>query len=135
MDDIENNKALVRAHLGAIWAGDDSAIRAQLAADFVDHAAPPGAPRGIAGVIEMAAGMRATFPDMRVTIEQSVAEGDRVATYATWRGTQKAPFLGVAASHKTITFTGMVFWRIGSGKIVERWATLDTASIMRQLER
>jgi steroid delta-isomerase-like uncharacterized protein len=131
---LEDNKALIRAHFDAIWSGDDAALRAQLGAGFIDHAAQPGSPKGIDAVIEMARGMRAVFPDMSVTIDQSVAEGDRVAVYATWRGTHRAPFLGVAATNKTISFTGMVFWRIVDGKIVGRWATLDLASVMRQLQ-
>ena len=134
MGDLENNKALIRAHFDAIWSGDDDAIRAQLSDDFVDHAGQPGAPKGLAGVVEWARGMRAVFPDLKVTIEQAVAEGDRVAVFCTWRGTHRAPFLGVAATQRAITFTGMVFWRIANRKIVERWATLDIGSLMRQLQ-
>jgi len=131
---LEDNKALIRAHFDAIWSGDEGALRQQLGAEFVDHAAPPGAPRGIDAVIEMARGMRATFPDMTVTIEQSLAEGDRVAVHCAWRGTHEAPFLGIAASHKQITFTGMVFWQVLNHKIVGRRATLDLAAVMRQLQ-
>ncbi len=78
--------------------------------------------------------MRAVFPDMEVTIDRAVAEGELVAVHATWRGTQKAPFQGIPATHKAISFTGMVLWRIVDGKIAERWANLDLASAMRQLQ-
>ena len=50
-----------------------------------------------------------SFPDMKVIVNTSVAEGDRVAVHATWRGTHKATFQGVPATNKVITFEGMVF--------------------------
>ena len=72
---------------------------------------------------------------MMVTVKASVAEGDRVAVYAGWRGTHKGLFQGISATNKVISFDGMVFWRITNGKIApERWAILDMAAAMRQLQ-
>ena len=74
------------------------------------------------------------FPDLRVTIEDIIAEDDRAAVRATWRGTHKGDFRCVPASHQPIEFTGMVFWRIAKGKIVERLATVDVLGPMRRAE-
>ncbi len=134
MADLDANKALIAAHFEAIWTGDDAAIRAQLADGFFDHAAPPGTPQSTAAVIEWARPMRAVFPDMKVTIDQAVAEGELVAVHATWRGTQKGVFHGIPPTGRTISFTGMVFWRIVEGKIAGRWAHIDFASAIRQLK-
>lgn len=134
MPDLAANKALVRSHFDAIWSGDDDAIRAQLAEGFVDHSATPGMASGAGGVTEGARRMRAVFPDMTVTIDHAVAEGELVAVNATWRGTQRGPFQGIAATNRSVTFTGMVLWRIVEGRLAERWAQVDLASAMRQLQ-
>jgi predicted ester cyclase len=53
--------------------------------------------------------------------------------HATWAGTHKGPFRGIAATNKAISFEGMVFWRIADGKIAERWGILDMAAAMKQI--
>jgi steroid delta-isomerase-like uncharacterized protein len=134
MSEQARNKTLIEDHYAAFWSGDEDAMRMQLAADIVDHAGPPGAPQGTEAVIAYARGMRAAFPDTKVVLLSSVAEGDHVAVHARWHGTHKGPFLGIAATGKTVVFEGMVFWRIADGRIAERWAILDTAALMRQLQ-
>ncbi len=78
--------------------------------------------------------MREAFPDMQVTIPDAVAEGDRVAIRAIWRGTHKGTFRGLAATGRSVTMEGMVFWRIENGKIAERWAIIDLPAVLRQLQ-
>jgi steroid delta-isomerase-like uncharacterized protein len=130
----EANKKLIHEHYDAIWAGDEEALRRQVAEDFVDHASPPGTPSGIEPVIAWGRVLRSAFPDMTVSMDHCTAEDDIVACHATWRGTHKGPFNGIAATGKGIEFSGMVFWRVAQGKIVERWAYLDNASMMKQLQ-
>jgi len=128
---ISENKALVRAHYEAtVNAFDEAAIDQQVADEFVDHAA--GEKLGPDGVKRHIRGLQAVFPDLRVTIEDMIAEGDRVAVRATWRGTHKGDFRGVPASHQPIEFSGMVFWRIAENKIVERWASVDVLGPVRR---
>ena len=120
----ERNKALVRAHYEAtVNSFDPAAIDQQVADDFYDHAA--GARLGPEGVKQHIQAMHAVFPDLRVTIEDILAEDDRVAVRARWRGTHTREFRGISPSGKTVEFTGMVFWRIVNGKIWERWASVD----------
>jgi steroid delta-isomerase-like uncharacterized protein len=78
--------------------------------------------------------MRAAFPDMQVTVADAVAEGDRVAVRAVWRGTHEGPFQGLAATGWTVTFEGMVLWRLKNGRLAERWAAIDLAAVFRQLQ-
>jgi steroid delta-isomerase-like uncharacterized protein len=131
-EQTERNKALVRAHYEATTNNfDPAAIDRQVAEDFFDHAA--GARLGPEGVKAHIRGLHAAFPDLHVTIEDMVAEGDRVAVRATWRGTHRGAFRGIPASGKAVEFGGMVFWRIADGKIAERWAYLDSAGLIAQI--
>ncbi|HVZ70217.1 MAG TPA: ester cyclase [Rhizomicrobium sp.] len=128
------NKKLILAHYDAIWSGDEDALREQVADDFTDHATPPGTPPGVETVIAWGRVLRSAFPDMKVTMNHCAAEGDIVACHATWRGTHKGTFQGIAATGRPVEFSGMVFWRVNNGKIAERWAYLDNAQMMKQLQ-
>jgi predicted ester cyclase len=79
--------------------------------------------------------LHTAFPDLQIKIEDIVAEGDRVPVRATWAGTHRGllPMLPVPVTNRAFTFTGMVFWRIRNGKIVERWATMDRLGWQQQL--
>jgi steroid delta-isomerase-like uncharacterized protein len=130
-NDLESNKSLIRAHYEATANRfDPDAIDEQVADDFFDHAA--GARLGPEGVKQHIQGMKAVFPDLHVTIEEIIAEGDKVAVRARWRGTHSIEFRGIPASHKLVEFTGMVFWRITEGKIRERWASVDLLGPLKE---
>ncbi|HYV72701.1 MAG TPA: ester cyclase [Candidatus Binatia bacterium] len=90
------------------------------APEFVDHGAdvPPGTPPGPEGAKQYVGGALKKFPDMRVTIEDLIAEGDKVVVRNTWRATN--PANGVK-----LEFAGIVIWRIAHRQLVERWAYLE----------
>jgi steroid delta-isomerase-like uncharacterized protein len=71
--------------------------------------------------------------DLRHTIEDMVAEGDKVATRMTSRGTHTGDFRGIAPTGKQFTVTGMDLFRIADGKIAEQWTNLDTLGVLQQL--
>ncbi len=73
------------------------------------------------------------FPDLRVTIQQQVAEGDTVMTHKRFQGTHLGPFMGVAPSGKSISFGVIDVLRLEDGKIVEHWAIQDRLAMMQQL--
>ena len=75
----------------------------------------------------------AGFPDAHWTVEDQVAEGDRVVTRWTFTGTHRGTFMGVAASGRRLHCTGMCIDRIVGGKIVEEWEEWDTLGMMQQL--
>jgi len=131
---IEANKAIVRRFFEAVvnQANLDS-IEDWVSPDFRDHEAPPDHARGPVGVRRTVDAQRAAFPDWSVSIDDIVAEGDRVVVRNTWRGTHRGVWRGIAPTGRTVTYTGMVMWRLADGKIVERWACIDRLSILRQL--
>jgi predicted SnoaL-like aldol condensation-catalyzing enzyme len=95
------------------------------APNFVDHGAdvPPGMPPGPDGAIQYVSGALKRFPDMHVTIEDMIAEDDRVVVRNHWTGTE-------AATGRRVEFRGIVIWRIAHRRIVERWACLEAAKPM-----
>ncbi|HZQ51410.1 MAG TPA: ester cyclase [Bryobacteraceae bacterium] len=132
----EENKKLVLQHYESVLHKQDAeTVRKQLAPDFRDNEMPPGTPPGPEPVLQYRAMLHTAFPDLRIEIEDIVAEGDRVAVRARWHGTHRGvlPMIPFPATNRAVTFTGMVFWRIRDGKIVERWATIDRLGLQQQL--
>ncbi|HZQ37547.1 MAG TPA: ester cyclase [Dehalococcoidia bacterium] len=134
MATADTNKALVLNHYHEIdvqWnldAADD-----QLSADFVDHAAPPGTPPGPAAVKRYLADLHAAVPDLQLSVDDLIAEGDKVVARNTWRGTHRGTLWGVPATNRSFAMEGVVVWRIADGKIAERWATIDRLGLFQQL--
>jgi predicted SnoaL-like aldol condensation-catalyzing enzyme len=88
---------------------------------FVDHGAdvPPGLPPGPAGAMQYVGAALEKVPDLHVTIEDLIAEDDKVVVRNHWIGTD-------AASKQRLEFSGIVIWRIANRQIVERWAYLES---------
>lgn len=129
------NKKLVFDHYEELTNRKNlAAIEDQVADDFIDHEAPPHLPTGPEGIRQWLQIVYAAFPDLHVQIEDMVAESDRVAVRAVWRGTHRGAFMGIAPSGREFAFKGLVFWRIRDGRIAERWATLDLLGLTRQLQ-
>ena len=104
-----------------------------LAADYVDHAAPPGLPAGVEGFKQLVAIYRTAFPDLHVTIEDQIAEGDKLATRFTASGTHQGELMGIAPSGKTIAVSGIAIERMVDNKIVEHWLVSDQLGMLQQL--
>lgn len=118
----EDAKAFVRRHFEEFVNRQDlSAAERNFAAEYQEHGTdvPPDLPPGPSGPKQYLAAAFQRFPDIHVTIEDIIAEGDRVVVRNTWRATdQKAG--------QKIEFSGIVIWRISQGKLAERWAYLQT---------
>jgi len=133
---LEENKKLVLDHYEALYRQDAEAVGKQLSADFVDHEAPYGSmPPGPDAVLRAFESVLRAVPDLRVKVEDIVAEGNLVAVRGTWTGTHKGPLppLNLPPTNRATSITGMVFWRIRDGQIVERWGNLDWLSLQKQL--
>ena len=129
--EVERNKALIRAHYEAtVNHFDPALIEEQVADDFFDHAA--GTRLGPEGVKQHIQALKTVFPDLHVTLEDLIAEGDKVAVRACWRGTHSAEFRGVPPSRRLVAFIGMVVWRVADGQIRERWAAVDILGPLRE---
>jgi predicted ester cyclase len=94
-----------------------SIIRENMTADFHDHDGPGGKPTGVEGDEQMMMAMYKSMPDLRVTIEEIIAEGDKVMCRNVWRWTD-------TSSSNKMQFHGFVLWRFEGNKIAERWATV-----------
>lgn len=129
----EDNKTLVRRFfdLGPSQ-GNISAARELLAEDFVLHVPLPAA-AGVQGISDVVTACRAAFEHLNVTVEDMVAERDRVAARFTARGVHKGSFMGLAPTGKPITMTGIEIFRIENGKIAELWGEANLMGLMMQL--
>ncbi len=86
-----------------------------------------------AAIKQLGAGIASAFPDVHVTIESIVADGDLVVTRCRVTGTHKGAFHGVPATGKKINFTEMHMYRLADGKIVEQWSNVDFLTILTQI--
>ncbi len=129
----EENKGVVRRFfdLGPSSGNLDEAM-GLLAPDFILHVPLPAAP-GVQGICDVIVACRAAFEHLNVTVEDLVAEGDRVAARFTARGIHKGAFMGLAPTGKPITMTGIEIFRIEDGRIAELWGEANLLGLMQQL--
>lgn len=131
---LDEMKDLVRRHDDDIINKHDlSALERDLAPNLIDHAAGPDGEPGPAGARAWLSTVFAAFPDVGATIEDVIAENDRVVIRKVWSGTHEGTFMGVAPTGRSVRFEGIVIWRIENGKLAERWAQIDRLGLMRQL--
>lgn len=132
---IEENKMIARRFNEAIqsyWRdGSFDALEALVAPDFVHHG--PGLPPDMAGLKQMLPAFRTAFPDLEITIEEIIVEGDKVFDRATWRATHQDELMGIPPTGKQVTVQEMHIARIADGKVVERWFQWDALGLMQQL--
>jgi predicted ester cyclase len=114
----EEMKAKVRAHFEEFVNNrKPEVIRTNMTPDFYDHDGPGGRPTDVSGDEEMMRKMYSRMPDLHLTIEDLIAEGDKVVCKNHWRWTDQE-------SGKEMGFHGFVLWRFEGDKIAERWATV-----------
>ncbi len=128
-----SNKVIYLQVIERINQGDLNGLDQLVAGDFVDHNPLPQQARGLDGLKYAVRVLRAAFPDMRATVEEVVAEGDRVVGRITWTGTQHGAFLGVPPTGKQVSVPAVDIVRIGGLQLAERWALTDYYSLMQQL--
>jgi steroid delta-isomerase-like uncharacterized protein len=130
----EENKALARQFNEEVWNNKNlDAINELMADGVVDHDIPPGLPSGADGVKALVGMYVKAFPDVKITIDDLVAEGDRVVSRWTATGTHNGELMGIPATGKQVTVTGIDISRYSGGKIVEHWGELDQMGMMQQL--
>jgi len=120
---LEDNKALVRRLFEEVFpSGDLAVVHDLVAPDIIDHDPMPGQPPGAEGIEYVISVMRTAQPDLRFTVDDLLAEADRVAVRWTMRGTNTGPMLSQPPSGEPVEMTAVVIFRIADGKIAERWA-------------
>lgn len=114
----EENKAIAYRYLDELWNKKNEAQRGDLAS-FTRGA--------------MGRAMRAAFPDIELTIEDQIAEADKVVTRCRFRGTHTGEYEGHAPTDKQVDITAIYIYRIEGGKIVERWMNWEKAGLLQQI--
>jgi steroid delta-isomerase-like uncharacterized protein len=132
----EGNKNLARRFMEEVYnKGNVDLIDKVVAPDYVDH--DPNSPEGMGGgadgakqFVEM---YRSAFPDLQMTVEDLIAEGDKVVVRWTARGTHQGELMGIPPSGNRVEVTGISVDRIEGGKFVEGWANYDALGMMQQI--
>ena len=128
---IDDNKELVRQLVGAL---NDNRIQDldELVAAQYDQDNPSVHP-GRAGLKELFTRLRSAFPDLNVTIQQLLAEGDQVVAVSTLRGTQQGELPGIKPTGRSVNVSSMDLYRIQDGRIVEHFGRFDELVMLEQL--
>jgi steroid delta-isomerase-like uncharacterized protein len=130
----EANKALIRRWFAAMDAGDLDIVDELLPVDYRDYNPPlPDLPDGREGVRQAILALRHAFPDAVHTIEDQMAEGDKVMTRVRVRATFQGEILGFPPTGKPVEVRGIAVHRIADGKLVEHWAHMDMVGFMEQI--
>jgi predicted ester cyclase len=129
----DDNKALVRRFVDYINNDNLAPIDKFVATSYTYHNSSMPEVNDLVSVKEFNAMAYSAFPDIRFTIEDLVAEGDKVVYRYSARATHKGEFMNIAATGKQITFTGIVISRVADGKFQEDWESMDGTYVLQQL--
>jgi steroid delta-isomerase-like uncharacterized protein len=129
----EQNKAIVRRFFEAFKADDQAALKEVFAPDVVAHLPGVPGPQNRETMLQGVSMFNAAFSDRNFTIDDLIAEGDRVATRTTMRAVHSGGYQGQPPTGKQIVVSGLTIERIQDGKIVERWFIHDRMDLMQQL--
>ncbi len=131
---LEENKASVRLAFEEGWnKGNLTTVDEDVATNYVLHDPFSGEVKGPEGYKQYVKMYRNAFPDLHFTIEDQIAEGDKVVTRWTCTGTHRGELMGIAPTGKLGTVTGIFIDRIAGGKAVETWAAWDALGMLQQL--
>jgi steroid delta-isomerase-like uncharacterized protein len=131
----EENKAAVRHfwedHLNT---GNAALCENDFAPDAVNHDPnSPSVPPGPEGIGQLITQYRTAFPDLTATVEDLIAEGDKVAYRLTFRGTNQGELMGMPATGKQVTYTGIGIDKVVNGTIMEMWLNFDALGLLQQV--
>ncbi len=129
---IEENKAIARRIYEEFKRENLPVYYELYAADFVYHE-PDGQELGLEAFKQSAPTLLTAFPDYHVTVEDLIAEGDKVVSRYTWTGTHKGELGGIPPTGRQVTVHGIEVLRIVGGKLVEAWDEVDYLGLMQQL--
>ena len=134
----EQNKAIVLRYYEELFERRRLAVIDEIfASGHVNHhGTDPSAAdevRGLEGLRKCAAEFFSAFPDHHTSVDDIIAEGDKVVTRWTTRGTHQGHFLGIAPTNRRVAFSGITIDRIVDEKIVETWTNYDLAGLLQQL--
>ena len=126
-------KRLVAGLYAAITAQNYDNMAKYLLTDYKDNNPSPGQGAGANGAERAYAELYKSFPDLRMQVQQVIAEGDTVAARVFMVGTHKGPWMGIAATGKQFRITGVDMFKVKNGQIAERWGSFDYLTLQQQL--
>ena len=113
--------------------GNMQAVDELIAPNFVEHNPFPGQAPGVEGLKQAMAALRQAFPDLHVTVDEMLSDGDKVVIRTTMKGTHKGNFMNIPATGKQMSVEGIDILRISNGRAVEHWGVTDNLTMMQQL--
>ena len=130
----EENERIVRRYIEEAWnRGNVSVVDELMAPGYKRHVNGCPTPLTRDAHKQRLLRIRRALPDVRLTIEDLIAAGDRVVSRLTLRGTQHETFMGIPPTGRRVTITGIDIARLSDGRIVEQWAEMDTLGLIQQL--
>jgi steroid delta-isomerase-like uncharacterized protein len=129
-EQLEANKAVVSGYLEEVFNQGQWELWDRYLTEFVIF---NGLEMSRESFMKMSMQMRLAFPDFRMEIEDQVAEGTKVATRVTFRGTHEGDFMGIPATGKTVAYQGFALDQVVDGKVTSMWHEADTWSLLQQL--
>ncbi len=130
----EQNKKRIERWIEGAWNNGDLAVADEMyTADYVVHDPGAGPIRGREALKQFVTMFRTAFPDIHVSLEDVIAEGDKLVWRYTLRGTHKGEFMGIAPTGKPVILTGCLFSRFVGDRVVEDWNHYDALGMMQQL--
>ena len=129
----ENVVAMHRIYDEVLNSGNFDVADELIAADVISHEVPTEYPSGLEGWKHYFADFRAAFPDLHFTIEETIADGDKVVCRCTMQGTHLGEFMGIPATGKKVSISGIDIAHFAGGKGVEHWANYNELGMMQQL--
>lgn len=127
---LEQNRAIVRGYMTEIINKGNLDAFDGYFSDKVLFNNSPGVKQGLGGMLRS---IRGAFPDYHLTIEDQIAEGDKVTTRVIFHGTHQGDYRGIAPTGKQIKYSGIAIDRIADGKVVEMWHVAETCAILQQI--
>jgi steroid delta-isomerase-like uncharacterized protein len=130
----EENIATMQRLVDEVIVGKQLSLIDELfAPDFIEHETLPGLPTGADGARAIFNMLHTGFPDLSVTVEQIMAQDDRVMFYMTWRGTHTGEFMGIPPTGKSAEWEVFDLVRLEDGKLAEHWGVIDQMKVMASL--
>ena len=129
----EQNKSMLKRIFAELNKGNFNVIDELFAADFVDRYPAPGETPTKEGFKQFLSGTHKSFPDWRWSLEDILAEGDKVAYRFTMHGTDRGGYIGMPPTNKKVSLTGVGILRFAHDKVVERWTIADSMTLLHQL--
>jgi steroid delta-isomerase-like uncharacterized protein len=130
----EDNKAIVRRYLEEAWnKGNVGILDELMTPTYARYMSGQAAPLNREGQKQRISTFQRALPDLHLTIEDMIAEGDKVVFRVTLRGTQQGTLMGIPPTGKQVSLTAIDIARVADGKIVEHWGQMDMLGLLQQL--